>query len=166
MEDEEIQQWVEANPGRVNDQDYNHVTPLYEVAVHRDNIELTAWLLDEKGAKLIPLIIFDSPSPEIFAVLVDRCVDPTVVNEDGDYFSWTILMHQIAFRPYANVEYLLDDPRFRATINDEASVGCLTALYAARLHLYNPGMFDLLLEAGADPIAYNGDYSTTLGNFS
>jgi len=74
MSDEEIQQWVEANPGRINDKDFHNTNSLYEVAIHRNDMPLTVWLLDEKDAEWISKIIFDSPSPEILAVFLDRSV--------------------------------------------------------------------------------------------
>lgn len=167
MDDEEIQQWVVANPGRINDRDLDYVTPLYEAAIHRNNVSLTVWLLDEIDAELDPLIIFDSPSSEILAVFLDRCTDSTLPTEDGD--GWTLLMLQLAYGPYENVGYLLEDPRFRATINEDVRPGHgLTALCAACLNLTSdcPGMFRDLLEAGANPTVDNGDYSLRLWIFS
>jgi len=78
-------------------------------------------------------------------------------------------MHQIAYGPYKNVEFLLEDPRFRATANEDVKPRSgIMALYAARGHLGHdsrdddPSIFLDPLEAGADPTVDNGDYSTTL----
>jgi len=49
MEEAEVRQWVEANPGRVNGLDGHGFTPLY-AAVCWENLPLVLWLLNEKGA--------------------------------------------------------------------------------------------------------------------
>lgn len=48
----QLRQWMEAKPGRVNDKDVHGETPLSVAVCHLNNVPLTAWLLDEKGADL------------------------------------------------------------------------------------------------------------------
>ena len=49
MDETRLRQWVEANPGRVNDSDWNGHTPLI-AATRKNAYSLIVWLLDEKGA--------------------------------------------------------------------------------------------------------------------
>ena len=53
MGEAEVRQWVEANPGRVNDSDNTvfGLTPLV-VAAWKHTHSLVVWLLDEKGAEV------------------------------------------------------------------------------------------------------------------
>jgi len=48
----ELRQWVEVNPGRVDDRDKNGETPLYMAARSLKSLSLTVWLLDKKGANV------------------------------------------------------------------------------------------------------------------
>ena len=48
----ELWRWVEANPEHVNDKDVHSETPLFVAVCNLDNVPLTAWLLDKKGADL------------------------------------------------------------------------------------------------------------------
>lgn len=50
MSEAQLRQWVEANPGRVNDRDSKCYTPLSAAAVREHSLSLFVWLLDEKGA--------------------------------------------------------------------------------------------------------------------
>ena len=50
MSEAQMRQWVEANPGRVNDRDGNGLTPLAAAAMNHFKLSLVVWLLDEKGA--------------------------------------------------------------------------------------------------------------------
>jgi len=88
MDETELRQWVEANPGRVNDIDRNRNghTPLIAAACHRDSQSLVVWLLEEKGADVnalsrdgnTPLHI--ASSPDVITALLDRGADPARVN--------------------------------------------------------------------------------------
>lgn len=44
-----LRQWVEANPGRINDRDRVGETPLIAAAFEEEGLPLIVWLLDEKG---------------------------------------------------------------------------------------------------------------------
>ena len=50
MSEAGLRQWVEANPGRVNDRDSEGLTPLIAAASIKESLSLVVWLLDEKGA--------------------------------------------------------------------------------------------------------------------
>lgn len=50
MSEEELRQYVEANPGRVNDEDSQGQTPLVAAVLAFDSAPLVQWLLSEKGA--------------------------------------------------------------------------------------------------------------------
>lgn len=53
MSERKLRRWVEANPGRVNDEDMNpstHYTPLFVAVAFHESLALALWLLDEKGA--------------------------------------------------------------------------------------------------------------------
>ena len=50
MTEAELRQWVEANPGRVNDRDRVGETPLMAAVGDIKSLPLTLWLLEEKGA--------------------------------------------------------------------------------------------------------------------
>lgn len=58
MNEAEMRQWVEANPGLANEWDvegYRDVegyTPLYVAVEYMKNLSLVLWLLDEKGANV------------------------------------------------------------------------------------------------------------------
>jgi hypothetical protein len=49
MSEAEQREWVEANPGRVNDRDSRGSTVLFSAAC-REGLSLVVWLLDEIGA--------------------------------------------------------------------------------------------------------------------
>lgn len=48
MDEAQLRQWVELNPGRVNDTDINGNT-LLDSAARLKSVPLVVWLLDEKG---------------------------------------------------------------------------------------------------------------------
>ena len=51
MSEVELRQWVEANPGRVNNMDSSvGLTLLAAIASKKKGLSLVVWLLDEKGA--------------------------------------------------------------------------------------------------------------------
>jgi len=50
MSEAELRQWVEANPGRVNDRDSRAFTPLTASALYLRSLAMVMRLLDEKRA--------------------------------------------------------------------------------------------------------------------
>ena len=50
MTEAKLRQWVDANPGWVNDRDMAGETPLYVAARFKRSLPLVLWLLDDKGA--------------------------------------------------------------------------------------------------------------------
>ena len=52
MSDLELRQWVEANPGRVNEWDSDRWTPLLAAINVFDSALLVLWLVNEKGADI------------------------------------------------------------------------------------------------------------------
>ena len=111
MNEAELRQWVEANPGRVNRMDRWGFTPLYVAVCRLKNLSLTVWLLDEKGAD-VKARTKDGESPlhearslDILTALLDRGADPIMLYNDcvpshdpGDL--WTIRQREApAARP-------------------------------------------------------------------
>jgi ankyrin repeat protein len=88
MTEAEMRQWVEANPGHVDNRDNQGDTPLL-VATCLDNLPLVVRLLDEKGADVnrkaehavVPL--HGAESVDILNASMDRGADPTMVTDDG-----------------------------------------------------------------------------------
>ena len=91
----QLAQWVEANPGRINDTDKDQHTPLYVAAYHMKCLPLVLWLLDMKGADVdAPIlrgqtVLAKTDSLEILDALLDRGADPTLLDFDG----MSLLMH-------------------------------------------------------------------------
>ncbi len=50
MTEPELRQWVEANPGRVNDRDRFGHTPFNAAVYRRKSVPLILWLVKETGA--------------------------------------------------------------------------------------------------------------------
>jgi ankyrin repeat protein len=115
----ELRQWMEANPGRVNDKDREGDTPLTVGAADLKNLTLVVWLLDEKGADVNATTVDGSSvlhfakTPDMLTALLDRGADPTIANRDGGL----PLPSQASNGSAVVVECLLQDPRVRATIN-------------------------------------------------
>ena len=49
MTETELRQWVEANPGRVNEPDRDDFTLLYVAVSHLKSLSLTVWLRERRG---------------------------------------------------------------------------------------------------------------------
>jgi ankyrin repeat protein len=89
MNKAEMRQWVEANPGRVNDGDTMMHTPLYSAASHKKIAPLTVWLLDERGADVngttlrgtTPLL--GARTLDVLIALLDRDADPILPDSHG-----------------------------------------------------------------------------------
>jgi hypothetical protein len=58
MSEAELRQWVDANPGRVNDRDKSGkgTTPLFVAALWLKSMPLVLWLLDKKGADVNAIV--------------------------------------------------------------------------------------------------------------
>jgi len=86
MTEAQLRQWVDANPGRVNDldRDEDGITPLYAAVFYLESLPLVLWLLDERGADVngrldgweTPLHV--ACSLDVLNVLLDRGADPTL----------------------------------------------------------------------------------------
>ena len=119
MNEAQLRQWVEANPGRVNDRDWLAYTPLYVAVCFIKSLPLTVLLLDEKGADVNATIsggvtpLHLAPPLDILAALMNRGGDPTHTNYNG----WTPLMGQARHGSVENVARLVQDPRVRGTVN-------------------------------------------------
>ena len=75
MSETRLRQWVEANPGRVEDRDIGGHTPLSAAASHRDSQSLVVWLLEEKGADVNALSRYGLyPSPYCSLARHCRCL--------------------------------------------------------------------------------------------
>jgi hypothetical protein len=167
LNEAELRQWVEANPGRVNDRDKGGYTPLIVAVCYIKSLPLTVWLLDEKGADVnatslcgyTPLHM--APSLDILAALLNRGADPTLLNR----FGRTPLMSQALYGRIDIVTRLLQDPRVRATVNVQHRYGT-TALHLAcdndDYETVTISILSLLLQAGADPALTREDGETPL----
>jgi hypothetical protein len=167
MSEAELRQWVEANPGRVNDRDrYGGFTPLIAAALN-DKHSLVVWLLDKKGADVNATTagertaIFYAETPDILTTLLDRGADPNVADAHGT----RPLMLRAFLGQIDNVARLLEDPRVRVTVNMQSGNG-LTVLHRA-CDSYKPEeraalMVHLLLQAGANPTTADNGGETPL----
>ena len=95
MNEAQLRQWVEANPGRVNDRDSAGYTLLTAAALEgeeEDGLLLTfiVWLLDEEGADVNATAEYrrsalhhGAGSLDILNALMDRAADPTMADRNG-----------------------------------------------------------------------------------
>ena len=60
MSKAQLWQWVEANPGRVNDRDMDGYTPLTAAVAYKKGMSLIMWLLDEKGVDVNATTLYGS----------------------------------------------------------------------------------------------------------
>jgi len=163
----ELRQWVEANPGRLNDADRRGYMALVAAAGDLQSLSLVMWLLDEKGANVNGTIengisaLHLAGSLDILTALLDRGADPIQPNR----YSELPLMSQVIAGTIEVVARLLQDPRVRATIDAQAKDGA-TALHHA---CYNCNYLNIaapivrtLLQAGANPTLTTIDPHTPL----
>lgn len=147
-----LRQWVESNPGLVNDRDSSGETPLI-AAVALQSVSLIKWLVNEKGADVhaadkhgyAPLHFADSL--DAFNALLDCGADPSLCNPAGR----TVLLTLLMCRRNDLVARLLQDPR-QAIVNAQVGFGA-SALHLVCNYVDKPGtpdMIPLLLQAGAD----------------
>jgi len=169
----QLRQWVEANPGRVNDRDKRGSTPLFFPDESADALgpsrvlPLVVWLLDKKGADMngrneygcTPLHY--AKSLDILFALLNRRADPALVTVDGV----SPLMYCAIRGEVDNVARLLQDPRIQATVDMSTTEGH-TALHCACAHGNNEdetfAIIYLLLQAGANPTLSNHNGLTPL----
>jgi ankyrin repeat protein len=120
MSEAKVRQWVEANPGRVNERDKNGCTPLVAAVWKKECLSLVVWLLDEKGADANAstnnghICLHFAHAPDIVSALLARGADPIRVTRKQ---KWSPLMRQALSGTVDVVARLLQDPRVRATIN-------------------------------------------------
>lgn len=108
MNEAALRQWVEANPGRVNDFDDQWYAPLHVAAIYLSSLELVIWLVDVKGANVDRQSVLCRPDAlDIFNFLLDRGADPTL----SDYGGRSPLMLFSENARGAQVRRLLQDPR-------------------------------------------------------
>lgn len=162
MSDAQLLQWMEANPGRVNDRDSLGMTALYDSADFEEICPTLLWLLDVKGVDVnattswgaTPLHGADN-LPTLIALL-DRGADPTLVTPYGT----TPLMLQASASggDVGIVERLLQYLRVRATVNMQDKRGNTVLHYACK----SAANVHFLLQTGANPNITNNDGGTPL----
>ena len=115
----ELRQWVEANPGGVNDKDSRGGSPLSAAVKTLESVPLVLWLVTEKGAgvngtdwfRYAPLHLANSL--DVLDVLLDCGAEPVQLDSDGS----TPLIVQMSNEHYTLVARLLQDPRVQASVN-------------------------------------------------
>lgn len=154
MTEAQLRQWVEGNPGRVNDTDKDNCTLLYAASSLLKSLPLVLWLVDVMGADLntqvlrgqTALAIIDTL--DILNALLDRGADPTFPDFDGI----SPLMHHVIPIRVDMVNRLLRDARVRATVDKQDGWRGYTALHYACNHISPITMIPViqaLLQAGA-----------------
>lgn len=162
-----VRQWVEANPGKINDRDSQGLTVLVAAACELENLPLTLWLLDEKGADVNArwaggrTALMFARCPDIISALLARGADPTLTEDKG----WTSLIAQVSTGHANAVARLLEEPRVRATIDMQHNTGWTALHCACSLHGRGDGslaatMAHVLLQAGANPNITNNSSLT------
>jgi hypothetical protein len=156
MDEEKMRQWVEANPGRVNDRDTCGDTPLFKAASHIKSVALVLWLVDKKGADVNATTskgqssLHEAGSFDIFTALLDRGANPIL---PGEYDHSPLMRHARSGNIKA-VARLLEDPRVRTTVNLHSLYLRETALHLAcqiKADHNRDCIVRLLLRAGARP---------------
>lgn len=167
LTEEEMRQWVEANPGRVNDRDSEGNTPLRIATSGLESLSLTVWLLDEKDADVHATMLNGFTvlhwviPPDILLALLDRHADPTLLLCYGS----TFLIHMVHKGKVDIVARMLQDPRIRATVDARDVRWGETALhYACTFCVASlaDSLVLLLLQAGVNPRTVNNVGSTPL----
>jgi ankyrin repeat protein len=109
----QLRQWVEANPGRVNERDLNNTTPLRHATSYLKSVPLILWLVKEKGADVnaadesgdVPL--HHAKSLDVLNALLDCGADPSILISH----KLTPLMLYVIWRKPDMVARLLQEPR-------------------------------------------------------
>ena len=143
----ELRQWVEANPGRVNDRDHSGETPLLAAVIYEKSLPLVVWLLDKKGADVNGTnedgasALHYAVSLDVLTALLNRGADPTIANSHGV----RPLMWGAQHGTVDVVARLLQDPRVRGCIDVQDGDGA-TALHHA---CYNCSYLDIATPSSA-----------------
>ena len=165
MDWEELEFWVNNNPGKVNDLDARGYTVL-SAAACKTGEDSVSWLVDTKGADVNRQTVwgrnalFSATSSGVVSFLLRRGANPVLRDKGG----WTPLMWHAYVDRGAIVGPLLEDPRVIEAINVQATnstwEGC-SALHIAckgrKLHKVDASLVDQLLRAGADVKLKNDD---------
>ena len=146
MTEPELRQWVEANPGRVNDRDRFGHTPFNAAVYRRKSVPLILWLVKEKGADVNAEIanscyrLACAETVDIVNALLDCGTDPNLM---PSFCPATALTWHVGRRNVEVVARLLQDPRVRDTINIQPWGG-KTALYTACMVVAKPDAADVI----------------------
>jgi hypothetical protein len=147
-----LRQWVEENPGHIEDWDCNGMTALCKAAWDMEDVALVQWLIDTQGANAnsrskCGLVALHGAMPGLMVrTLLERNADPTLVDDKGR----NVLMTQLVDNPYDCIVCLLEDRRVMDMINT-VDRRKFTALHVACKEWQSPATLQLLLRAGADP---------------
>lgn len=113
MNEAELRQWVESNPGSVDCMDMLGVTPLLAAVCHFKGVPLIQWLVNEKGAdvnatneKRVTSLHITQPL-DVFNALLTCGADPSLLDSHG----FNQLMMRALDGRFEKVKRLLQDPR-------------------------------------------------------
>lgn len=151
MTEAKLREWVEANPGRVNDLDGSWKSPLYTATVFPQSLPLTLWLVEEKGADVNKRVFLEKTpilmarSADILNALLVRGADPTPLGEP-----WSPLFENVSWKNAGCVQRLLQDPLVKAAINMRPYYGRTALHFACNDKSPSVAVVQLLLQAGAN----------------
>ena len=158
MTEDELRQWVDASPSRVNDWDWDEdgITPLFTAVYHMKSFPLVLWLLDEKGADVNMRVVngqtplHGARSLDVLSALLDRGANPTLPDDNN----WCPLMCLAYYGGVDMVARLLQVRSVRNTVDEQESSGW-TAFHFACFRMddetLTASIVQLLLQAGANP---------------
>lgn len=125
MTEAELRQWVEANPGLLNEWDGTTQTPLFVAADKFQDVPLILWLVNEKGADVNAAVdcngmttLHLAKSLDVIKALLDCGTDPTMQEQTGERNPLTHFLGRDTTCNEDRVMCLLQNAQVRATVNN------------------------------------------------